>query len=117
MSGIFKLITDGGLLFTLPMIILLVLILVLFTKTITSKTTVDKNTKLIASLSLFTLVWGVLGQIIGLMNAFKVIEEVGQISPQMLAGGLRVSSITTMLGLAVFLIGRLSIIILQWRAE
>jgi len=47
---------------------------------------------------------GILGQIIGLYSAFKGIEQMGQISQEMMAGGLKVSSITTMYGLIIYII-------------
>ncbi|MBK6267117.1 MotA/TolQ/ExbB proton channel family protein [Marivirga sp. S37H4] len=58
-------------------------------------------------ISLFALVWGILGQAIGLFSAFQAIEEMGSVPQDILAGGLAVSSYTTMYGLIIFLIGRL----------
>lgn len=56
------------------------------------------------SVGLFTMITGILGQLIGLMSAFKAIERVGDISPAMLAGGLKVSMITTLYGILIYLI-------------
>jgi len=58
----------------------------------------------INEIGLLALAVGALGQIIGLYGAFKGIEEMGQVSQQMMAGGLRVSSITTMYGLIIYII-------------
>ncbi|MEN8229741.1 MAG: MotA/TolQ/ExbB proton channel family protein [Bacteroidota bacterium] len=55
------------------------------------------------SVGLFTMITGILGQLIGLMTAFKTIERVGDISPAMLAGGLKVSMITTLYGILIYL--------------
>ncbi|GGH75547.1 MotA/TolQ/ExbB proton channel family protein [Phaeocystidibacter marisrubri] len=52
---------------------------------------------------LLALVIGVLGQLIGLFSAFKAIEmSMMDISPAMLAGGVKVSMITTIYGLVIY---------------
>ena len=53
---------------------------------------------------LLALTIGILGQVLGLYSAFKGIEEVGQVSQQMMAGGLKVSSITTIYGLISYIL-------------
>ncbi len=64
----------------------------------------SKDLDLIKSIGLFALVTGVFGQLIGLFSAFKYIQEAGSVSHAMLAGGLKVSLITTMYGTLIFLI-------------
>lgn len=59
---------------------------------------------LIKQAGLFSAVMGILGQMIGLYQALKAIEEMGNVSQAMLVGGLKVSSITTIYGLIVFAI-------------
>lgn len=61
----------------------------------------------IKSVGLFALVFGILGQMIGLYSAFQHIEAAGGVSTAMLAGGLKVSSICTLYGLIIFLISYL----------
>ena len=61
----------------------------------------------IKSMGMFTLVCGILGQLIGLYQAFSVIERVGAISPALLAGGLKVSMISTLYGVLIFLLSYL----------
>lgn len=63
--------------------------------------------KLSQELGLFALVWGVLGQMLGMLQAFAAIEAAGEVSQAMVAGGLRVSSYTTAYGLIIFLIAKL----------
>jgi biopolymer transport protein ExbB/TolQ len=58
----------------------------------------------IKSVGLFALIIGILGQLIGLFEAFKAIEQVNDISPAMMAGGLKVSMITTLYGLFIYAI-------------
>ena len=55
------------------------------------------------SVGLFTMITGILGQLIGLMDAFRAIERVGDISPGILAGGLKISMITTLYGIFIYL--------------
>ncbi len=57
----------------------------------------------VKSVGLFIMITGILGQLIGLLEAFKAIERVGDISPAMLAGGLKVSMITTLYGILIYL--------------
>ena len=67
----------------------------------------DRMIDLVKSIGLFALVFGVLGQLIGLYSAFEAIEQVGEVSQAMLAGGLKVSSITTIYGVLIYLISYL----------
>ncbi|MEY8849802.1 MotA/TolQ/ExbB proton channel family protein [Psychroserpens sp. XS_ASV72] len=55
-------------------------------------------------IGLLALSFGILGQIIGLYGAFKGIEQMGQVSQQIMAGGLKVSSITTIYGLIIYIL-------------
>jgi hypothetical protein len=55
------------------------------------------------SIGLFIMITGILGQLIGLMDAFKAIERVGDISPTIMAGGLKISMITTLYGILIYL--------------
>lgn len=61
----------------------------------------------IKSLGLFTLVVGILSQLIGLYQAFSAIEQAGAVSPALLAGGLKVSMITTIYGMIIFVLSYL----------
>lgn len=61
---------------------------------------------LVREAGLLALALGVLGQLIGLFDAFRAIEMMGGVSPEMLAGGLKVSSVTTIYGLMGFIISR-----------
>ncbi|WP_421870571.1 MotA/TolQ/ExbB proton channel family protein [Marinoscillum sp.] len=58
----------------------------------------------VKSIGLFVLVAGLLFQMLGLYSAFQAIEEAGSASPALLAGGLKVSSITTIYGMISFVI-------------
>lgn len=63
--------------------------------------------KLIRHIGLLALVLGVFGQLIGLYQAFDAIQEMGSVAPAMLAGGLKVSMISTLYGLLIYIISLL----------
>lgn len=56
------------------------------------------------SVGLFALVTGIFGQSIGLYTAFSAIEHAGDISPALVYAGLKVSMITTLYGMSIYLI-------------
>lgn len=56
------------------------------------------------SIGLFALVTGILGQLIGFYDAFSAIEHTGDISPALVFGGIKVSLITTLYGIFIFLL-------------
>lgn len=56
------------------------------------------------SIGLFALVFGIMGQLIGLYGAFSSMAEVSTISPAIMYAGLKVSMITTMYGIIIYLI-------------
>ncbi len=102
----------GGSLFMSILTILLVIVVavsVYFVVTITSgKAKEEANFRLqlkyVKSIGLFTMITGILGQLIGLMDAFSAIEQAGDISPSIMAGGLKISMITTLTGIVIYLI-------------
>ncbi|MFC2123192.1 MotA/TolQ/ExbB proton channel family protein [Bacteroidota bacterium] len=60
--------------------------------------------KYLKSIGLFTMIVGILGNFIGLLGAFSAIEQANNISPAIMAGGLKVSMITTLTGILFYLI-------------
>lgn len=56
---------------------------------------------------MLALVMGILGQILGLYAAMEYIATKGDIPQQAMAGGIKVSSITTLYGFVVFLLAHL----------
>lgn len=102
----------GGPLFMGILTILLVILLavtVYFIMAISSGKASDKvnfphRLAYIKSIGLFIFITGILGQLIGLFEAFKAIEAAMDISPAIMAGGLKVSMITTLYGMFIYLI-------------
>jgi MotA/TolQ/ExbB proton channel family len=58
----------------------------------------------VKSIGLFTMIFGILGQLIGLTEAFGAIERAGDISPALIFGGLKVSMYTTLYGIFIYLL-------------
>ena len=108
------LLEEGGSLFMYTLLILLVVSIGLFIYGILKKEKQQKIKELLSSIGLFALIFGFLGQVLGLIAAFDAIAEATNISPNVLAGGLKVSFLTTGFGALTFLVGRLEIIILTW---
>ena len=108
-----KLLYEGGPIFTFPMTLIFIINLILIARSVAylfgnkypNHSAAMKWIDPVRYIGIFLLTTGILGQIIGLYSAFEAIA-IGQvdISPAMLAGGIRVSSITTLLGLTYFLI-------------
>ena len=102
----------GGPLFMSILTILLVVIIAVsayYTYLIASgkaqeKTNFSHQLKYVRSIGLFTMIVGILGQMVGLFAAFTAIEAAQDISPAILAGGLKVSMITTLTGIFIYLI-------------
>lgn len=84
-----------------------------FLKLKTNTTLVDKMLKLAADSSLLGLVIGFLGSVVGLIGAFDGVEAMGDPSPALFAGGLKVSLLAATFGLATFVLARLGILILR----
>ncbi|KUO65471.1 MAG: hypothetical protein APF83_11855 [Lutibacter sp. BRH_c52] len=109
-----SILSEGGAFFMYPLLLILILVLILFVLEIIKKVNTKKAISLINSISLFAIVWGFLGQILGLMFAFETIQDAGDISPTVLAAGLRISFIAPVFAILIFLISRLGIIALTW---
>ena len=102
----------GGSLFMSILTILLVIIVavsVYFAVAIgggkaSEKENFKEQLRYVKSLGLFTMITGILGQMIGLFSAFTAIEAAGDVSPSMLMGGLKISMITSLTGVVIYLI-------------
>jgi len=77
------------------------------------KSALRLNLKYIKRTGLLALVIGFLGQMLGLSQAFGVIEKAGDVSAGLLAGGLKVSMISPIYGLLIFLFSYIIWIVLD----
>ncbi|MCF8346191.1 MAG: MotA/TolQ/ExbB proton channel family protein [Bacteroidales bacterium] len=76
-----------------------------------------KRLTYIKSIGLFGLVTGILGQMIGLYSAFSAIENALDVSPAIMAGGLKVSMITPIYGVVIFLVSYFLWVIIDFIAS
>jgi uncharacterized membrane protein len=83
-------------------------IIKIYIQKIDDKVSTQQSIDMIKSSGLFAAVTGVLGQLIGLYSAFSAIEQMGSISPEMLMGGLKTSSICTIYGLVIYALSLLA---------
>ena len=104
---------EGGPLFMYTTLLILIVIILLLIRGFLKPAARDKTITLVSSISLFVLVWGFLGQMLGLIGAFDAIEAAGDISPSILAGGLKIAILSPLFGMIVFLIARIGIIALN----
>ncbi len=117
MSQLFDRISEGGPVFMVPLVLIILFIIGVLVYTIVLKKDKSKSSQLIGHISLFGMIWGFLGSTIGLISAFDAIDASGTVAQPMMASGLKVALLTTVFGLATFLIGRLSMIILHIKSE
>lgn len=73
----------------------------------------NKMIKLTVDSSLLGLVLGFLGSVIGLITAFDSIQSMGNVDPNIFAGGLKVSLLTATFGLFSFVVARVGILVLR----
>lgn len=73
-----------------------------------------KSISLINQLALLALVIGLFAQFIGLIQIFDAFEALGDVSPALLASGLKVTLLAPLFGGFTFLIGRMATFILNW---
>jgi len=114
MTGFIGKLNDGGPFFTYPLLILMVVIIVMIVKAAILKSSNGKSIALIKSLGWFVLAWGFLGRTFGLIMAFDNVSEHGELTPSLLAGGLKMALINPLFALFIFLITRGGILYLLW---
>ncbi|MEP0265524.1 MotA/TolQ/ExbB proton channel family protein [Dokdonia sp.] len=118
MSQLIDRIQEGGPVFMVPLVLIIIAIIVLFTLSLLGKKNTIHTNQLIGHLSLFAMIWGFLGSTLGLISAFDAFEAIGgNVSQPMFASGLKVALLTTVFGLLAFLIGRLAMLILTIKLQ
>jgi len=112
MTGLLGKFDDGGPIFTYTIFILLIVVLALFIKGLMDKGDNKKTIDLLASFGWFAVAWGFLGRTFGLIKAFDMVGAAGELTPGLLAEGLKMALIDPLFGLIVFLVARAGMIIL-----
>lgn len=106
----------GGLLFMgiLTAILLLcvfisvIVLILIITGKINNSAETLKKINYIRSAGIFALIFGILGQLIGLFSAFKAIKlESIEVTPSVIAEGFQVSMTTTIYGLIIFIFSKI----------
>jgi hypothetical protein len=103
---------EGGAFFMYTLFLIFLLEIYLILKVASKKVVDQKQISLINSISLFALVFGFLGQIFGMIQVFDAIEFDGNISPNVLGGGIKITSLSPAFGMSIFLVGRLGTILI-----
>ena len=115
----------GGLPFTLPLTALAVVVVLLagrkavdlFINMDQPPAALKRGLNTIVHLGGFSFALGVFAQAIGLYQALNAIEAAGDVSPALVMGGLKVSMITTVYGLGIFIVAAILWFGLHWRYE
>lgn len=111
LGELFKRMSEGGPVFMYPILFLLMLCIGIGIVAYLKGDENGRKKNLISHVSLFTLVWGFLGMMIGLIEAFDAISMPNNdVAMSILAGGLKIGLLCPTFGLFAFLIGRLLII-------
>jgi len=101
-------IITGGVWWTVPILIIgltsVVLICISAINAVNNKKIAPRLLDGVLFLGFLGLAWGILGQIIGMFQAAGAIVSAGEISPNLIWAGFRVSLITVIMGFVVLLI-------------
>lgn len=100
----FTLFQQGGLLFmSLISFMAFIALILIFRAFLQPEKQTNKSLYPIRYLGMLALIFGILGQTIGLYGALQAIVSMGEVPQELLAGGIRTSSITPLYGLCTFL--------------
>ena len=113
---LFNLLNDGVPKFMYPTLFMLIICLILLIKAFYKEGKNSKVISLIKHISLFALVWGFLGQMVGLIEAFDTITP-ENINPAELGSATKTALLNPTFGMVVFLIARLGLIILTLKKK
>lgn len=105
-----NLLQEGGPVFMYTSLLILVISIVLIIKGFTKGDENGNTRKLIGHISLFVLVWGFLGFMIGMIGAFDAISSATDVANSVMAAGLKIALLAPSFGIVVFLIARVGII-------
>jgi glucan phosphoethanolaminetransferase (alkaline phosphatase superfamily) len=92
----------------------LIFIVIAFVKRRKDSLVAQKMISLAAECSLIALVVGCLASVVGIIQLFDMVEVLGDVSPALFSGGLKVSLLTITFGLFSFTVARIGILIYKW---
>ena len=103
---------DGGPVFTVVIFVCLLIILALFVVAFIKKEDSEKAMNLMKHIAWFAVAWGFMGRTFGLIHAFDAVAAHGELTPSLLADGLKMALVDPLFGIFIFIVARLGIIIL-----
>ncbi|MBN2820892.1 MAG: MotA/TolQ/ExbB proton channel family protein [Bacteroidales bacterium] len=103
---------DGGPVFTVVIFICLILVIAIFATALMNKHNREKFILLIKHIAWFAVAWGFLGRTFGLINAFDAVAAHGELTPSLLADGLKMALVDPLMGIVTFALAHVFIIIL-----
>src|SRR6056297_1910384 len=112
MNGLIGKFIDGGPVFTVPIFILLLVVIGLFIWGFLKKENQEKAVSLLNHIGWFAVAWGFMGRTFGLIMAFDMVEAAGELTPRLLADGLKMALVDPLFGIFVFIVARAGIILL-----
>ena len=101
---------DGGPVFTVVIFICLILVLALFAAAYIKKANQEKFMSLMKHIGWFAVAWGFMGRTFGLIHAFDAVAASGDLTPSLLAEGLKMALVDPLFGIFVFVVARLGIL-------
>ena len=113
-----NLLRDGGPMFMYPILLLLIACMVILIYSMRKGDAQGKLKNLLGHLSLFALVYGFLGFMLGMIQALDAISaSEGMVANPIFAGGLKISLLSPSFGMLVFLIVRVCMMILTFKTD
>lgn len=103
---------DGGPVFTVVIFVCLLIVLGLFFVALVKKDDYSKLGQLMKHIAWFAVAWGFMGRTFGLIHAFDAVAARGELTPSLLADGLKMALVDPLMGILVFIVARLGIIAL-----
>ena len=107
---------------TFPLTLMLILAIFMIARSliVTNKLSAETQKSQIVYIKyvgILSLTLGIFGQVLGLYGAFTAMEQAGDVSPHIVYGGLKISSITTIYGMVIFLCCYVSWVLLKAKIE
>lgn len=103
---------DGGPVFTVVIFICLLVVIALFLVALIKQRDSEKLMLLMKHIGWFAVAWGFLGRTFGLIHAFDAVAAHGELTPSLLADGLKMALVDPLMGILTFAFARVFIIIL-----
>ena len=112
MTGLIGKFNDGGPIFTYPILIMLLVIIAFFISDFIRPGNREKVITLIKHIAWLAMAWGFMGRTFGLIKAFDLVSAHGELTPRLLADGLKMALVDPLFGIFVFIVAQILIITL-----